>query len=45
MTATLNDDSDQCYVCRRQPATTYGMCSPCFSRAVWYLDPPPWSDQ
>ena len=45
MTATPIEDPDQCYVRRRNPATSYGMCESCFGRAVWYLDPTPWSDE
>ena len=46
MTApTVNDDTDQCYVCQRNPATLGGMCEPCFSRAVWHTDPPLWKQR
>ena len=47
MTATLNDDTDQCFECRRAPAQTVygGRCPECFARAVWVMDPPPWSDR
>jgi hypothetical protein len=39
LTAAFNDGTGLCHVCQRNPATTYGMCGDCFSRAVWHLDP------